>query len=150
MVMWFLTCDYVFDKRLRLLLLDALERIEVALRVDIAHFLGARDPWAHLSPDELHGNFAKKLNPDSRKTYHQEWVARLDMAINRSREDFLTHFRAEYDSPLPIWMAIELWDFGQLATFYSGMKVADREAIAGKYGVASFDMFTNWGSVAKT
>jgi hypothetical protein len=28
---------YVFDKRLRLLFLDAIERVEVALRVDIAY-----------------------------------------------------------------------------------------------------------------
>ena len=35
---------YLFDKQLRLLILDALERIEVALRVDLAHALGKRDP----------------------------------------------------------------------------------------------------------
>ena len=35
---------YVFDKRLRLLFLDITERIEVALRVDVALLLGARDP----------------------------------------------------------------------------------------------------------
>ncbi|WP_223648216.1 Abi family protein [Xanthomonas campestris] len=33
---------YVFDKRLRMLALDAIERIEVALRVDIAYGLGRR------------------------------------------------------------------------------------------------------------
>lgn len=38
---------YVFDKRLRLLFLDAIERIEVGLRVDIALLLGARDPCVH-------------------------------------------------------------------------------------------------------
>lgn len=31
---------FVFDKRLRLLALDALERIELAVRVDIAYLLG--------------------------------------------------------------------------------------------------------------
>ena len=31
---------YVFDKQLRLLVMDALERIEVALRVDVSHTLG--------------------------------------------------------------------------------------------------------------
>ena len=55
---------YVFDKKLRLLALDALERIEMALRVDIAHLLGKLDPLAHenpswLSPPCLHGNFTK-------------------------------------------------------------------------------------------
>eukprot|EP00659_Diplonema_papillatum_P000386 gene386-550_t len=34
---------YVFDKRLRLLAMDALERIEIALRVDISHGLGKHE-----------------------------------------------------------------------------------------------------------
>jgi len=33
---------YVFDKKLRLLALDALERIEMAVRVDVAYFGAAR------------------------------------------------------------------------------------------------------------
>jgi abortive infection bacteriophage resistance protein len=56
---------YVFDKKLRLLALDALERIEMALRVDIAHLLGKLDPLAHENPSWLnssclHGNFTKQ------------------------------------------------------------------------------------------
>lgn len=46
---------YVFDKRLRLLVLDAVERIEMALRVDVSYLLGAKDPFAHTNPDLLHG-----------------------------------------------------------------------------------------------
>ena len=46
---------YVFDKKLRLLALDALERIEMAVRVDVAHLLGQRDPRAHENPACLHG-----------------------------------------------------------------------------------------------
>ena len=38
---------YVFDKKLRLLALDALERIELAIRVDIAHLLGEQNVYAH-------------------------------------------------------------------------------------------------------
>lgn len=52
---------YVFDKRLRLLALDALERIEMAIRVDVAHLLGEQDTCAHENPACLHGNFAKKV-----------------------------------------------------------------------------------------
>ena len=52
---------YVFDKRLRLLILDAIERIEVGIRVEISYFLGARDPFWHTNAAQLHGNFTKKL-----------------------------------------------------------------------------------------
>ena len=37
---------YVFDKKLRLL---ALGRIEVALRVDLSHRLGEKDPFSYLN-----------------------------------------------------------------------------------------------------
>src|SRR5690625_4088976 len=65
---------YVFDKKLRLMALDALERIEMALRVDVAHLLGERDPQAHQNPDCLHGNFAKKVRAggaNKGRTEHQ-------------------------------------------------------------------------------
>jgi abortive infection bacteriophage resistance protein len=39
-----------FDKGLRLLALYALETIEVAVRVTVAHHLGRFDPQAHLNP----------------------------------------------------------------------------------------------------
>ena len=42
---------YVFDKQLRLLVGDALERIEVALRVDASHTMGQLDPFAYLKGD---------------------------------------------------------------------------------------------------
>lgn len=51
---------YIFDKKLRLMALDALERIEMAIRVDVAHTLGERDPLAHENPNCLHGNFSRK------------------------------------------------------------------------------------------
>lgn len=37
---------YVFDKQLRLLTMDALERIEAAIRVDLSHTLGKLDAFA--------------------------------------------------------------------------------------------------------
>jgi abortive infection bacteriophage resistance protein len=48
---------YVFDKKLRLLALDALERIELALQVDIAYRFGRRDDCAHLKPHLLQQKF---------------------------------------------------------------------------------------------
>ncbi len=86
---------YVFDKQLRLLTLDALERIEVAMRVDVQH-------------------------------------AQL---ITRSKEDFVRHNRTKYGLPLAIWVACEVWDFGALSTLFSGMREAEQDAIASKYGV---------------
>lgn len=135
---------YVFDKKLRLLLLDALERIEVALRVDVAFLLGARDPIAHRNGELLHGNFTKKVDPKTGKTKFEEWLVRLDQLVAHSKEEFAVHFKERYSSPMPIWMVIELWDFGLLSKFISGMKVADIEDIARKYNIPDQSLLTSW------
>lgn len=135
---------YVFDKRLRLLLLDAIERIEIAIRVDIAHLLGKRDPFAHTNPELLHGNFTKKINPKTGKTDYQEWIEKYNRLVAHSKEDFVKHYRAKYGSPLPIWVAVELWDFGLLSTFYQGMAIGDKEIIAAKYGLSSWKTMASW------
>ncbi len=137
---------YVFDKKLRLLISDAIERIEVGLRVDVAHLLGARDPWAHLDPAQLHGNFSTKTDAVTGLTRHQTWIARLQEIEARSKEDYVKHFRKTYASPLPIWISIELWDFGALSMFIEGLKVADKEALAERYGLpkSRWDLIPSW------
>lgn len=136
---------YVFDKTLRLLLLDALERVEVALRTDIAIRLGRRDPWAHRNPKLLHGTFARRPDPSTGRTRHQDWLDRLDRKFAETREDFAKHFKAKYpDSMPPIWIAVELWDFGALSHFFSGMDVPDRDAIACTYGIPPGRSLETW------
>jgi abortive infection bacteriophage resistance protein len=100
---------YVFDKRLRLLFLDAIERVEVALRVDIALLIGERNPWAHRDPSQLHGNFTKKINPLHGQTDYAKWLERLDELFDRSKDEFVKHFKKKYVGEYPpIWIAIEL------------------------------------------
>lgn len=128
---------YVFDKKLRLMALDALERIEMAVRVDIAHMLGQRDPLAHEKPQYFHGNFGKKISNKSGKTRHQQWLNKYQQQVIRSkRTPFVEHHLEKYGN-LPIWVAIEVWDFGMLSTLFAGMTYADQQAIAEKYGFPS-------------
>jgi abortive infection bacteriophage resistance protein len=136
---------YVFDKRLRLLFMDAIERVEVALRVDIALLIGARDPWAHRDPTQLHGNFTKKVNPLHGQTDYARWLERLDQTFDRSKDEFVKHFKRKYagEKP-PIWIAIELWDFGMLSVFLGGMTVADQQQLAVRYGLPRSALLTSW------
>lgn len=137
---------YVFDKNLRLLAMDALERIEIALRTNIALLLGARDPLAHRNATLLHGNFARRAkSPSNPNTKHQEWLNRQDRKFLESREDFVKHFKTKYPGDnLPIWMDVELWDFGSLSHFFGGMNVKDQDAVSMCYGVPSGQAFKTW------
>ena len=125
---------YVFDKKLRLLVLDALERVEVALRVDVSHSLGKKDIFAHVKPEFLADNFKN----------HDEWKKKHKAQINRSKEKFIGHYKNKYGFPLPVWVACEVWDFGTLSVLFAGMIPEDKNAIAKKYGVSNGKVFESW------
>jgi abortive infection bacteriophage resistance protein len=134
---------YVFDKRLRLLLLDAIERVEVALKVMIADLLGQRNPLAYLDPQELHGNFSRKTGTGA--TGHEKWVTRYRRLETQAKDDFIRPFLQKYpNNEFPIWMAIEFWDFGALSFFLSGMKITDRQTLAGTFGLPREDLLVSW------
>lgn len=135
---------YVFDKGLRLLAIDALERIEIALRVDISHTLGQLDTFAYLRPDLFHHTFSQQLGKNSGLTKHHEWLTKHAQLILRSKEEFVTHNRTQYGLPLAVWVVCEVWDFGTLSTLFGGMRETEQDLIAAKYGVRNGRVFATW------
>ena len=135
---------YLFDKKLRLLVTDALERIEIALRVDIAYLLGQRNTFAHLDAKELHPSFAGKVNKHTGKSTFDAWKDKYNGLLQRSKEDFVKHYRAQHGPDLPLWVAVEVWDFGAVSQLLAMMKVADQQHIATKYGVNDWKVFQSW------
>ncbi len=126
---------YVFDKQLRLLLIDALERIEIALREDIAYLLGEDDPFMYLDSNQLN---------NTRLLQHQKWLKRHAEFIDKSGEEGIKHYKTNYGLPLPIWVACGIWDFGTLSTLFSTMKIGDQEKISKKYDVLNGKTFASW------
>lgn len=135
---------YVFDKKLRLLAMDALERIEIALRVDISHTLGKLDRFAYLDPALFHPEFSKKLHNDKGVTRHHEWLGKHAQLIGRSKEEFVLHNKTKYGQPLAIWVACEVWDFGTMSRLFDGMREVDQDAISAKYGIHNGRIFATW------
>lgn len=135
---------YVFDKQLRMLVMDALERIEIALRVDLSHRLGQSDRFAYLKPELFHPRFSQDIEKKTGVTKHHSWVASHARLINRSKEEFVRHNREKYGLPLAIWVACEVWDFGTLSHLYAGMLENEQDQIAVKYGVQNGRIFATW------
>ena len=118
---------YLFDKKLRLLAIDALERIEIAIKNDIAHCLGKYHPLAYEQPAFFDKNFVS----DSK---HQQWIDKHEDLIKKAQyKDFVQHHLQKYGC-LPVWAASGVWDFGAMSRLYSGMKKSDKNQIARKYG----------------
>ena len=136
---------YIFDKKLRLITLDAVERVEIGLRASIALSIGPYGAWAHREADFLDGKFSKRINPENGKTPHKVWLADIDKSFDRSKEEFAKHFRTKYpDDFPPLWISTEVWDFGALSKFYSGLKFDDQRAIAAKYEISDPSIMQSW------
>lgn len=132
-----------FDKRLRLLALYAIETIEVAVRVAVAHHLGRFDPEAHLKPKLLDGRFTQPGRGGAPSSYDQ-WLQRFEHLCETSKEEFIAHHRAAYEGHMPIWVSAEAWDFGLLSRFIAGLQFRDRHAIAAKCGAPDGEILRSW------
>lgn len=117
---------YVFDRELRLLILDAIERIEVSVRSQWAYQLAHRHgPHAHLNR-AIHDPL-----------YWTEIRDHLQDEVNRSDEVFIKHMRDTYQEDLPpVWAVAEVMSLGLLSRWYSNLQpMPTRRAIADAYDV---------------
>lgn len=140
---------YDFDRKLKLLVLDAIERIEVAMRVRVGHTLGKHGAFAHTDPSVLSPKFVGTTHPtqppahaDWLNSDHAKWLRKVGQEQSRSKEEFVKHFTRKYGGPLPVWVPVtEILDFGGLSRLYEGLKQQDRDDIA-----ASFNLRDNSGA----
>lgn len=122
------TALYDFDRRLRLLVLDAIERIEVAVRGSWASELAQR-----FGP---HGYLDVALYSHPGK--YQDNLTRLANDVSSSPETYIDHYRRTYNTPAmpPVWMVAEMMSFGQLSRWYALLDDrALRNAIARPLGL---------------
>lgn len=118
---------YVFDRELRLLVLDAIERVEVSVRSQWAYQMAHRHgPHSHLDVA-----LAFKA---------RHWRSNLDKLseeVNRSDEVFIKHLKTHYSEALPpTWAVCEVMSLGLLSRWYNNLKpMPTRRAIAATYGV---------------
>lgn len=119
---------YLFDRKLRLLLMDAIERIEVSVRTQWAYHLAHQyGSHAHLNPD-LFQNTGK----------YDRSIRTLEKEFRRSHETFINHYRTTYAEPEmpPLWVVCEIMSLGHLSSFYQNIKQpSDRNLIAREYGL---------------
>lgn len=125
---------YLFDKKLRLLLLDIIERLEVNIRSVLAHELGRIDTLAYLNSDFI--------NPKHSERYQNQWLTKLTETIKRSQDDFIK-WHSQQEKPIPFWVIIEIWDFGALSKYFSFLKGSYQNKIAKKFATDG-NTFKKW------
>lgn len=124
-------CRYAFDRRLRLLVMDAIERIEVAVRTQLTY---------HHAHD--HGPFAYATDaasmPKMGTVDFNKFVDRAQEEIDRSKDTFAEHFRDKYGDChgfLPAWMLAEVMTFGTMLTFFRGSSKKVKQNTANEFGM---------------
>lgn len=125
---------YIFDKRLRILLLDIIERLEINIRTVLAHEMGRFNPLAYL--DEFY------INPRFTEHY-SKWKEKLEQQINKSRDDFVL-WHKQKEASLPFWAVVEIWDFGMLSKYYSMLKKRYQNIIANRFNVDNTATLISW------
>jgi abortive infection bacteriophage resistance protein len=125
---------YRFDKKLRLLIFNEIEKIEVAVRsaiVNIASDMTGNPFWMTDG-----NNFI-----DAGKFHHT--MDLIDAELRRSREDFIVHFKQTYsDIYPPAWILAEVLPFGVITNVFSNIRnTRIKKRIAQKFGlqVAPFE-----------
>ncbi|RKT37851.1 Abi family protein [Thiocapsa rosea] len=132
---------YELDRQFRMLVLDAIERVEVALRSAIAdRFANRYGVFGHL---DRH-NFRPSFDP-RRRVSHDDWLASLTRAGERSKELFIAHHSQTYHGfpALPVWKMAEVITLGDLSMWFAALRDRDRAPIAALYGVDGV-VLTSW------
>lgn len=128
---------YVFDRALRLVVMDALERVEVAVRAALTDHMATTHADAHWYVDASHFHdpvrhtgLLRILRSACDEQLRVSPDVGEDPLIHRSAlEHYLTTYRSP-DLP-PSWLAMEMLTIGQLASTYRNLRRRpDRTAIA--------------------
>jgi abortive infection bacteriophage resistance protein len=127
---------YRFDKKLRLLIFNEIEKIEIAIRSSIVNIVSS-----------MTGNPFWMTNPnyfiDTTKFHHT--ITLINTELHRSREDFIIHFKQTYsDTYPPAWILAEVLPFGVITNIFSNIKDARiKKRIAHKFGL-QISPFESW------
>lgn len=139
---------YAFDRRLRVLILDAIERIEVAVRTKLIYHLSHHVPPGESDPAGAFGYLDQRHFPGF-KTASEflKWRSKLAMETDRAKsEKFVQHFRSKYGAEhpeLPGWIVAELMSFGAMLTMAKNVVPEVQREVSDSYGFA-YDHFISW------
>jgi abortive infection bacteriophage resistance protein len=118
---------YSFDRELRLLLIDSIERIEVSIRTQWAYHLSKKHgSHAHLDPTA----FINKFN-------HAAFVDNICTEVQRTSDINVKKQNHKYDEKTPaVWIVTEVISFGWLSRGYDAIgRRALKNDIADSYNI---------------
>lgn len=128
---------YVFDRRLRLLVFNAIEKIEIALRTKIIYefSLNHGSHW-HEDANMYRNNY-----------YFNKNINSLYEEVDRSSETFIVHYKNFYSIPAypPAWMSLEVISMGLLSKLFGNLKKGpEKKKVAKEFGLPNPMILESW------
>lgn len=122
---------YTFDRHLRLTAMDALARIEIAVRALIVKFHTASnsDPFAYVNHANLPGITTKQ---------HSSLLSHIAAAIGKAKDEAdIRHFLVKYGikNHPPVWAMLEHVPMGAVTFYYEGLPVNVQQSISNTFFV---------------
>lgn len=137
---------YLYDKRLRLAVLDAIERVEVHIRTVMAHELGRLDPVAYTMNSFINPYFLKdyqdKKSRRARNAWN-EWLEDHRKHLSRCSEDCIL-WHKQNDKAMPFWVVVEAWSFGLASRYYSLLRRRHQIEIASRFEIGNPKVLGDW------
>lgn len=130
---------YRFDKKLRLLLFNEIEKIEVAVREAVMNMTIERtsDIYWLTNSSYFHN-----------QTIFNNSMTMLSKEYERSTEDFIEHFKRTYNEPFPpAWILGELLPMGSVNMYYRNLKDKTLKKQIAKRFCLHAPVFESWLSV---
>lgn len=131
---------YCFDSALRNALVHLIEQLEIQLRAQISYLLAIKyGPEGYMNIS----NFSDKVTKDG-DSVHNRIIKKFEEESNRQKNiPFVKHHITKYKRHFPIWVAVELFTFGNLSSLYSILKKEDQKEIASIYKTKP-EYLTSW------
>jgi len=139
---------YKFDRKLRLLVFDAIERIEIALRAQVIYQLSHK--YGSHWQDDASLFKTPVYNRRTQRTYDvfQDIQDHINQQLNaNNRVTFIEHYQNTYNYPPtpPSWMSVELLYFSELSKICQNLNQRrDRIDLAKAFGVVDDSVFCSW------
>ena len=125
---------YEFDCRLRAIIFQCIEEIEIYLRSILSYYHSNK-----------YGSLGY-LNSGNYNKYHKEdrFISDLTSIIENNKKSFIVKWHeSKYNGNYPMWVIIEFFTFGMLSRFYSDLKSIDQRNIANIFGIRN-DVLRSW------
>jgi len=140
---------YVFDRKLRLLVFDAVERIEIAIRTQIIYQLSQKygAHWQD-NPDILKvDTYKRKDGKEVTIDVFSDIQKHIKEQLNSNKaEVFIQHYANKYSSPTnpPSWMCLEIMYFNQLSQICNNLKQRSDIVAIAKWFDLPPEQFCSW------